>query len=213
MPAPAPAHRSPCDAPYALAMPSKGSYAKGVAKREEILQTALEVFSRQGYRKASLREISEAVGLTQAGLLHYFDSKEELFAEVLRKRDELDSAAYDLGRTGDAAIEQLVRLIRHNSDVPGLVHLYATLSAEGTDQSHPAHPFFLERYRTVTETLASRVREDQNEGLIAEDVDPETAARMIIALSDGLQVQWLLDDSVDMGSIVETFWALLKRVR
>jgi len=36
---------------------------------------------------------------------------------------------------------------------------------------------------------------------------------MIIALSDGLQVQWLLDDSVDMGSVVETFWALLKRVR
>ncbi|MCM6761981.1 TetR/AcrR family transcriptional regulator [Rathayibacter sp. ZW T2_19] len=194
-------------------MPSKGSYAKGVAKREEILQTALEVFSRQGYRKASLREISEAVGLTQAGLLHYFDSKEELFAEVLRKRDDLDRTAYDLDRTGDAAIEELVRLIRHNSDVPGLVHLYATLSADGTDRSHPAHPFFVERYAMVIELLASRVREDQREGLIAADVDPEIAARMITALSDGLQIQWLLDDEVDMGSIVETFWALLKRVR
>lgn len=194
-------------------MPSKGSYAKGVAKREEILQTALEVFSRQGYRKASLREISEAVGLTQAGLLHYFDSKEELFAEVLRKRDDTDRASYDIETGGDAAIEELVRLIRHNSEVPGLVHLYATLSAEGTDDSHPAHAFFVDRYRTVTEVLAARVVEDQRAGLIAADIDPETTARMIAALSDGLQIQWLLDDSVDMGSIVETFWALLKRVR
>ncbi|SMH35527.1 transcriptional regulator, TetR family [Rathayibacter oskolensis] len=194
-------------------MPSKGSYAKGVAKREEILQTALEVFSRQGYRRTSLREISEAVGLTQAGLLHYFDSKEELFAEVLRKRDETDRANYDIDQTGDRAIEELVRLIRHNSDVPGLVHLYATLSAEGTDEAHPAHPFFVERYRTVADVLAARVRDDQREGLIAEDIDPETTARMIIALSDGLQIQWLLDDAVEMGSIVETFWALLKRVR
>lgn len=194
-------------------MPSKGSYAKGVAKREEILQTALEVFSRQGYRRASLREISEAVGLTQAGLLHYFDSKEELFAEVLRKRDDTDRAAYGLEQTGDRAIEELVRLVRHNSEVPGLVHLYATLSAEGTDESHPAHPFFVDRYRTVTEVFAARVREDQREGLIAEDIDPEITGRMIAALSDGLQIQWLLDDSVDMGSIVETFWALLKRVR
>ena len=194
-------------------MPSKGSYAKGVAKREEILQTALEVFSRQGYRKASLREISEEVGLTQAGLLHYFDSKEELFAEVLRKRDDTDRAVYDLEQKGDRAIEQVVELIRHNSEVPGLVHLYATLSADATDESHPAHEFFVERYRTVNEVFAARVREDQSEGLIAADIDPELAAKMITALSDGLQVQWLLDDQVDMGSIVETFWSLLKRVR
>ena len=65
----------------------------------------------------------------------------------------------------------------------------------------------------VNEVFAARVREDQSEGLIAADIDPELAAKMITALSDGLQVQWLLDDSVDMGSIVETFWSLLKRVR
>ena len=32
-------------------------------------------------------------GLSQAGLLHYFDSKEELFTEILRKRDEVDMRA------------------------------------------------------------------------------------------------------------------------
>src|SRR6187402_3711968 len=72
----------------------RGSYAKGVAKREEILERALEVIAREGYRGASVKELADAVGLSQAGLLHYFDSKEELFTEILRKRDEVDMTDY-----------------------------------------------------------------------------------------------------------------------
>ena len=75
-------------------MAQRGSYAKGVAKREEILATALEVIAREGYRGASVKVLAEAVGLSQAGLLHYFDSKDELFTEILRKRDDLDLATY-----------------------------------------------------------------------------------------------------------------------
>ena len=76
-------------------MATRGSYAKGVAKRDEILTTALEVIARNGYRKTSIRDLAAEVGLSQTGLLHYFGTKEELFAEVLRKRDEIDGA--DLG--------------------------------------------------------------------------------------------------------------------
>ncbi|NQX13668.1 TetR/AcrR family transcriptional regulator [Microbacteriaceae bacterium VKM Ac-2855] len=190
-------------------MPSKGSYAKGVAKREEILQTALEVFSRQGYRKASLREIAEAVGLTQAGLLHYFDSKEELFAEILRKRDETDLVAFE----DRDPVEALVEVIDHNSRVPGLVHLYATLSAEGTEHGHPAHEFFEERYAETISMLERGVRDGQAAGTLAADLNPVEVARMLTALADGMQIQWLLDDDVDMGAIVESFWSLLQRVR
>ena len=48
-----------------------------------------------GYRRTSVRELADAVGLSQAGLLHYFSSKEELFQEILRKRDEVDMAAFE----------------------------------------------------------------------------------------------------------------------
>lgn len=192
-------------------MPSKGSYAKGVAKREEILTTALEVFSRQGYRKASLREISEAVGLTQAGLLHYFGSKEDLFTEILRKRDDFDEEHYDFA--DDPGVDALVRIIRHNAEVPGLVHLYATLSSEATEIEHPGHEFFTERYERTIAAMEEAARARQTAGDLSADLDPRAIARMIIALSDGMQVQWLLDDSVDMAATVEAFWALLGRVR
>ena len=106
-------------------MARRGSYAKGVAKREEILERALEVIAREGYRGASVKELADAVGLSQAGLLHYFDSKEELFTEIVRKRDEVDMADYGPLVTPTPPRVDLrdgyVAVIRHNSDVPGLV--------------------------------------------------------------------------------------------
>src|SRR3982751_4591907 len=81
----------------------RGSYAKGVAKREEILERALDVIAREGYRGASVKELADAVGLSQAGLLHYFDSKEELFAEILRKRDEVDAVQFGHDLTDTAS--------------------------------------------------------------------------------------------------------------
>src|SRR5215467_9210610 len=127
----------------------RGSYAKGVAKREEILERALDVIAREGYRGASVKELADAVGLSQAGLLHYFDSKEELFTAILRKRDEVDSAGFGLyAADGTIAHGDLqagyLGVIRHNADVPGLVQLFARLSVDAADPDHPAHDFFVE---------------------------------------------------------------------
>ena len=56
-------------------------------KRAEILAEAVRVFAESGYRGGSLKEIADRVGLSQAGLLHHFSSKEELLAEVIAARD------------------------------------------------------------------------------------------------------------------------------
>jgi AcrR family transcriptional regulator len=64
-------------------------------QRSEILDVALDLFSRNGYDRTSVREIARRVDLSQAGLLHYFNSKEELFTEVLRRRDARNELMYD----------------------------------------------------------------------------------------------------------------------
>ena len=64
---------------------ARGSYAKGIARRQEILDRAIEVFARRGSGKTSLRAIAEEVGVTHAALTHYFGSLEELLVEVYRE--------------------------------------------------------------------------------------------------------------------------------
>jgi len=176
-------------------MARRGAYAKGIAKREEILAVALDVIARHGYRGASVREIADAVGLSQAGLLHYFGSKDELFTAILVKRDEVDNA----DNTGDM-LEDLVRIVAHNAEVPGLVHLFAQLSIEAADPTHPAHDFFRERYGFLRRVLAERIRAGQADGSLRPGLDPERTAAIIIAATDGLQTQFLLDPTVDMAA-------------
>ncbi|WP_144765975.1 TetR/AcrR family transcriptional regulator [Curtobacterium sp. 9128] len=182
-------------------MTRRGSYAKGIAKREEILTVALELVAQQGFRRTSIKDIADAVGLTQAGLLHYFDSKDELWVEILRRRDEIDNAtdwhAADPG-------ELLATIVRHNTEVPGLVQMFVNLSAAAaTDQDHPAHAYFQERYENSRRTMAADFRAMQQDGRLRQDVDAEQLTSTLLAVSDGMQIQWLYDPSRDMARHVE----------
>lgn len=186
----------------------RGRYAKGVAKRQEILTTALEVVAERGCRKASNREIAERVGLSQAGLLHYFSSREEMYVEVLRTRDQRDTQEY---WTPEAGIEAFLAIIGHNAQVPGLVQLFAEYSAEATIPGHPAHAFFAERYDWVTGKLAHSLRNERRAGVLGPGIDIHTAVELLISVADGVQVQWLVDRSVDMVGRVRAAWDLIRR--
>ncbi|MGO4586858.1 TetR/AcrR family transcriptional regulator [Arthrobacter sp. 2RAF6] len=182
----------------------RGTYAKTEARRQEILKAAFDVFSSSGYRSGSLKDVADKVGLTQAGLLHHFPSKEALLEALLTFRDD-ESAIYTgaLDAKGADLLHAMVDLTRHNTTIPGLVALYCVLSAEATDPEHPAHKYFLERYERVRRLMTEGFAHMADEGKLRPGVAPAAAARQLIALMDGLQVQWLLDnESVDMPSEV-----------
>ena len=182
----------------------RGSYPKGRARRQAIVDEALAVFSRTGFHSSSLREIAKRVGLTPAGLMHHFADKEELFAEVLRQRDEKVRAA-----AGDPAehtlVQQAEKVVAYNQTTRGLTSLYAIVSAEATDSEHPSHAEFAERYRSGAAGAADLLRAGQAAGEVRDDIDAALAARLISAVMDGIQLQWLLDESVDMVPLFEEF--------
>jgi len=54
-----------------------------VRRRRQLLDVALEVFARQGYHSTSMDEVAEAAGVTKPVLYQHFDSKRELYRELL----------------------------------------------------------------------------------------------------------------------------------
>ncbi|MEQ3554068.1 TetR/AcrR family transcriptional regulator [Pseudonocardia nematodicida] len=191
-------------------MNERGPYAKGIAKREEILEQALEVIGREGFAGASIKEVAEAVNLSQAGLLHYFDSKEDLFTAVLRKRDQIDGG---VGVTGAADLpelrERFQALARHNTGVPGLVELFSRMAVEAADQGHPANTFFRDRGPDMRAGFAAALRGSQDRGTAPRGIDPDSFSRLLEAVSDGLQLQWLQDPTVDMVGLLGEFFDLV----
>jgi AcrR family transcriptional regulator len=179
----------------------RGEYAKSQARREAIVRAAVEVFSSVGFHKGSLREVADRVGLSQAGVLHHFPSKQRLLQGVLTWRD--DDAAQRIGTPvpeGLDLLRGLVAVVEHNASTPELVELHVVLSAEGTSAEHPMHDYFVNRYGVVYDMVLRALTQADADGQLKPDVDQHSAARTIIALMDGLQVQWLLHrEQVDMA--------------
>lgn len=184
----------------------EGGYASGRLRREQIVTAATELFSRVGYRHATVLELAQAAGISRTGLLHHFGSKEALLESVLERRDAEDATRMPdptADESGLTALAGLVQLARRNATRPHLVALFAVLSAEAAAGDHPAHDYFVQRYRRAVGTIEASLSRARRAGVLAPGVEPARQARAVVALMDGLQVQWLLTpDEVDMAGVI-----------
>ncbi|MGP4025548.1 DUF6247 family protein [Actinomadura sp. 3N407] len=174
-------------------------------RREKILHVAMEIFAARGYNNASLAEVAAQVGLTQQGLLHYFPSKVGLLTSVLAHRDDAEIDELAPGRPqGLAFLRHLVETMRRNATQEGIVRLYTVLSAESVTTGHPAQDYFRDRYSGLRVLIMDALREARESGDIATSLDDDTVTAAIIAVMDGLQVQWLLSpETIDMATATQ----------
>lgn len=176
----------------------RGAYAKGVARRQEILDAAIEVFAQRGADRTSLRAIAQEVGVTHAALIHHFGSLERLLVEVYEESERrLELHARD--RNDISPVEVMRLSAQRNRGVPGMVQLYTALVAFALEEGHPAATMFAsQRFARIRTSLVEQIKSRQEDGRIRSDVDADQVAALVIAASDGLQTQWLLDPDVDL---------------
>ncbi|WP_448640791.1 TetR/AcrR family transcriptional regulator [Geodermatophilus sp. URMC 63] len=94
---------------------------------EGILDRAAALFARRGFTKTSVQDVAAAVGLSKAGLLHHFPSKDALHEAVLAQADTFGKQVLDEVRDLPAGAERDRRAVEVLVDValahPGLVAL------------------------------------------------------------------------------------------
>ena len=185
--------------------PATRGYAKGRARRARIVRTAFAAFSALGFRNASLVQIAADSGVTRAGLVHHFPTKESLLIAVLEERDRLDHEQFfaDMAAPIDGldVLGRFLRLVHANDSRRGIVSLFAVLSTEASDPDHPAHEYFVTRYVNLRRQLRAAFADLADRGLLRPGVQVDGLEIELIATIDGLQVQWLLDPaSVDMAA-------------
>ncbi|MBT8798661.1 TetR/AcrR family transcriptional regulator [Microbacterium flavum] len=177
-----------------------------LVRRREILDAAVEIFGAKGYAGGTLQEIADEVGMTHAGILHHFGSKDQLLLEVLEHRDQADVANLEGQHIPDGMplFRHLVATAFRNMQRPGIVQAYAVLSAESVTDDHPGREFFQKRYRTLRAEVADAFLAVCDEQGVDDPQRVAEASTAILAVMDGLQVQWLLEPgAVDLGSASE----------
>ena len=155
-------------------------------RRAEILATAINSIARSGYRGLTLRAFARECGMTAPGVLHYFAGMPEVLIAALRYRDDYDRE--QLAGTLESATsvrELLDGVVAYNEAHPVAARFFAVVQAEAIDPAHPAHEYFLDRSDQYAEQVGGILRTEF-------DLDPGFA-RLLGAVLDGLQTNWLID--------------------
>lgn len=199
--------------------PAKGATApptrkrpKGELRRREILDTAMALFSNGGFNMVSLADIAAAVGITQAGVLHYYPTKAALLLAVLQERESRNEES--MRAREDSGVDPLsayLGTLEDNDKNPELVRLFVVIAAEATVAAHPGHDWFKERNERLTARLTDKVLRVIDPDLLPPGIDAEVIARWLMALAHGLGSQWVLNtEAFPRAELVERFMILLK---
>jgi AcrR family transcriptional regulator len=200
---------------------------RGIAQREKILDIATELFASHGYKGTGMLEIAKRVGMSHAGILYHFGTKENLLRAVLARRDRLhddliadfqeidderreklhDNVVADFRSTGLATFLGKYATAANNLMEPEvLTRLVAVLRAENLNPGDPLYEMFDFRTKQTREFIAAEIRSGQEGGDYRADIDPDAKAVEILAFIIGLEMQWLLNKSaIDLEKVYASF--------
>lgn len=182
---------------------TRGPYRNGVKRRREIVMAAAGAFGQFGYHGASLRQIADQVGTTNATLIAYFGSKEGLLIAVLEHWREETAPETDVFEGLDY-FRSFAFLMRYHEKRRGLIELFLTMSIEAAREDHPARPFVLERQLATIAAMAEnlRVASERQEIMPMPRAVMEAEARLMIATLDGLEIQWIQSEDLNLETMV-----------
>ena len=164
---------------------------KGDARREQILQTAVNLFSQRGFKGTTTKEIARAAGVSEAMVFRHFENKDALYGAILDTKgcqDGVHRFPWEENAALQAAIEQkddfavfyniaFDALNKHESDV-GFMRL---LFYSALEEHELADRFFHEFIERIYDFIGSYVEQRQRDGAFRE-MNPRIAVRAFLGM-------------------------------
>ena len=182
--------------------------AKGEDRKQRILDVAQRLLTRNGWRNTTLAQIAGEAGVTPAGLLHHFESKEQLLHAVLDARDLDDDSHADRG--GDLLVE-IARVADRFNRAPELTGTFTVLLVENILPDAPLHDRMLSRQQQAIDIVAELIRRGQADSRYRADIDPAVKAVEIVAFVHGMETIWLLNPSIPLTEVFKEYAESLGR--
>ncbi|MGK5681772.1 TetR/AcrR family transcriptional regulator [Actinoplanes sp. URMC 104] len=156
---------------------------------DAVLAAAVRLFNENGYDYTSMYDIAVALGITKSSVYHHISGKEQLLQMAMdRALDGLFEAADEVRDLDVPARERLAQLIRRSVLVLAERFEYVTvlLRVRGNTE---AEQHALARRREFDGLVTELVKQAQAEGGVRPDVDPRTAARLLLGMVNSL-TEW-----------------------
>ncbi len=166
-------------------------------RREQILKVAAEIFIQKGYHAANVSDVAQKAGVSQGTIYHYFPDKENLFLAVYESweirnlqselRDALENAATPTEQLGLLAQMVAKRMEQAKDILPAYTEFWSHIH-----RNKAIKIGFQNMFKDMRGILARIIRNgiDKNEFV---NTEPMTMAAILIAVFDGLILQWIAD--------------------
>lgn len=176
-------------------------------RSDEILDVAAALFAAAGYRGTTIAAVAAGVGISDAGVLHHFKTKQQLLLAVLERYGR--SVDENIQRAGLSGIE-LLRAVREwgagMEARPEISALLIALTSEFLTTDAPIRRSLQASYQRGLDRYISAFAMAAASGDLRADLDPIAEARSLIAHMDGIRLQWfLLDKSFSMADSVRAY--------
>lgn len=184
------------------------------AKRELILQAAIACFARDGFHKTKMSDIAEMAGVSDGLAYRYFSGKEEIVREAIKfatgSPELVDVEALD--DDVESVVDLIVRMsfqrfARSDRRTTVGIRMRSWSEALENDDIRDQVVDRWVKYDPVMEGVWSRA---QVQGSVPGHLDAAAIAQVILAIHDGLDVQWALDPSIDVEACREVVLALIQ---
>lgn len=166
------------------------------ASIEAVLDSALNLFVTRGYDATSMDDIAGNAGLTKGAVYFYFRDKLTLASELLsRTENELFEPMYErIARSTGSAADRIViftnwlaKIGASRIELP-LLHVLMSMEFHGRDNE--VEHRLQKTYRRLHEEIENITRDGQLSGEFTDVVPPKEQAAVIVALIDGLLMEW-----------------------
>jgi AcrR family transcriptional regulator len=167
--------------------------------RNHILEVSVQLFSKSGYDATGVAEICQAAGVSKGAFYHHFPSKQAVFLELLNSYLNGIDSGFNIMRQ---EIHNVPQTMLQMAEMVGSlfqtadIHLPIFLEF-WTQANHDPHIWetTVAPYRRYQDYFAEMIQEGIREGSL-EPMDPQLAARVLVALAMGLLMQSLFDPQI-----------------
>jgi AcrR family transcriptional regulator len=167
---------------------------RGARTRQKVLDAAETVFADVGYHDASIVKITEAAGVAQGTFYLYFESKKQVFDELVRDlnrrvRHAMKEASSQGGTRLEAEVLGFAAYFRFTAQHKALYRIIR--------QAEFVSPEMLRyHYERLSEGYVEALREAKDSGEVG-GIDPQVTAWALMGMGELVGLRWLLMENRD----------------
>lgn len=176
-------------------------------RRGSIMHAAAAVFAEKGFHGASTHDIAERVGMKQGSLYYYFPSKDSALEAICLFAIGEKVARLKLVLDSELSLPKKIRQVVHDQLHGMKARCDHRIVFMEQRRYLPAEPrerirAFGREYRHL---LVGMLRDAQQQGAVAADLDVNLAARALIGLCDSVAPWYQQDDSLDTDTVADQY--------